>query len=159
MNRIFALLVCVLFSASAHAGAWGEGSFENDASLDWVSECTGSAGAKLVSGTLNAALKAEYLEAPEGSAAVAAAEIVAAARGKPSPDFPKELAVWLARQPKAQLAGLAPLARQALRKVLDPKSSELQQLWAEGKKNRWELRIAELEARLGGQDNSRAERR
>jgi hypothetical protein len=149
MNRIYALLVCILVSASAHAGAWGEGSFENDASLDWVSECTKSAGAKLVSGTLNAALKAEYLEAPEGSAAVAAAEVVAAARGKPSPDFPKELAVWLERQPKAQLAGLATLARQALRKVREPKTSELKQLWSEGAKNRWDLRIAELAARVG----------
>jgi hypothetical protein len=149
MNRICALLVCILFSASAHAGAWGEGSFENDASLDWVSECTRSAGAKLVSATLNAALKAEYLEAPEGSAAVAAAEVVAAARGKPSPDFPKELTVWLERQPKAQLAGLAVLARKALRKVREPKSSELKQLGSESAKNRWDTRIAELAARVG----------
>lgn len=149
MNRLLLLLLCVLFSASAHAGAWSEGSFENDDALDWVTECTQGAGTTAVSKALSAAVKAKYLEAPEASAAVAAAEVVAAARGKPNPSLPKELAAWIERQPKAQLASLAPLARQALKKVLDPQDSELKRIWAEGKGNRWESRMAELDARLG----------
>lgn len=147
--RLGALFVLAFFSMSAMAGAWGDGSFENDDALDWVVECTQSAGPQVVAATLNGAIKAKYLEAPEGAAAVAAAELVAAARGKPSPNLPIELAAWLQRQPKAQLASLAPLARQALGKVLNPEASELRQLWSGDKKDRWESRIAELEARLG----------
>ena len=128
----------------------GEGNFENDDALDWIGQCTQSTGTKVVSATLTAALKAQYIEAPEGSAAVAAAEVVAAARGKPNPDLPKELRSWLERQPKTELAALSSLAKQVLRKVRDPKASELRQLWSEGKSNRWESRIAELEARIGG---------
>jgi len=150
MHRIATLLIALIFPMSAWAGAWGEGSFENDDALDWIGQCTQSTGTKVVSTTLTAALKAQYIEAPEGSAAVAAAEVVAAAQGKPNPGIPKELRAWLERQPKAELAALSSLARQVLRKVRDPKASELKQLWSEGKSNRWESRIAELEARIGG---------
>lgn len=148
MYRLISLLLSLFLSASAVAGAWGEGSFENDDALDWTSECAHSSGAKMVHATLNSAVKAKYLEAPEASAAVAAAEVIAAAKGKPSAKLPKELEAWLGRQSKTALANLAPLARQVLKKVLDPKSSELRQLWSEGKKNHWESSITELEARL-----------
>lgn len=132
------------------AGAWGEGSFENDDALDWVSQCTQSAGTKVLAATLTSALKAKYLEAPDGSAAVAAAEVVAATQGRADPALPKELRSWLERQPKAEFAALLPMARQVLKKVRNPKESELALLWSEGKGIRWESRIAELEARLGG---------
>jgi len=148
MSRLIALLLFLALSTSAIAGAWGEGSFENDDALDWTGECSQSIGTKLVATTLNAAVKARYLEAPEASAAVAAAEVVAAARGKPSAKLPKQLSAWLDRQSKAELASLASIARQALRKVRDPKSSELKQLWSEGKKNGWDSNVGELEARL-----------
>jgi hypothetical protein len=150
MHRITTLLIALIFPLSALAGAWGDGSFENDDALDWVGQCTQSTGTKVVSTALTAALKAQYLEAPEGSAAVAAAEVVAAAQGKANPSLPKELRAWLERQPKTELAALSSLARQVLRKIRDPKASELKQLWSEGKSNRWESRIAELEARIGG---------
>lgn len=149
MRQITAFVLSLLFSLVALAGAWGEGSFENDDAMDWVRECTRSIGAKQVVSSLNNAIKAKYLEAPDGSAAVAAAEVVAAAKGKPSAAIPKELSRWLENQSKQEMQALAPLAAQALRKVRDAKSSELKQLWAESKANNWEQRVAELEARLG----------
>jgi hypothetical protein len=149
MHRIIALLVSLILSSSAMAGAWGEGSFENDDALDWVSQCTQSTGTKVVAATLTSALNAKYLEAPEGSAAVAAAEVVAAAQGRASSTLPKELRVWLERQSKTEIAALSSMAIQALKKVRNPKSSELKQLWSEGKSKQWESRIAELETRLG----------
>jgi Domain of unknown function (DUF4259) len=154
MNRIIPLLfvsLLSLLSFSAIAGVSGEGSFENDDAVDWISECIQTVGGKMIVEAFNAANEAKYLEAPDGAAAVVAAEIVAAAQGKASPNFPKDLATWLERQPRLQIAALSPLALQALKKVRDPKSSELKQLWSEGKKNSWEQKILELERRLGGQ--------
>lgn len=133
----------------AHAGAWGEGSFENDDALDWVAKCTRSNSVATIQAALNAALRGKTLEAAEGSAAVAATEVVAAALGKPSPKLPPKLREWIQRQPPEQIARLAPLARKALVRVRDPKLSELGQLWAEGEPNKWLDVIGELESRLG----------
>nr|GFD58611.1 hypothetical protein [Tanacetum cinerariifolium] len=69
----------------------------------------------------------EYIEVDEASAALAAAEIVAAKIGKPTPDFPEALQQVL---PGVQLLGsLQKLARKAVKQVV--KESELQELWAE----------------------------
>ena len=148
MKRIATALAAISVSVSALAGAWGDGSFENDDALDWVSQCTQSACVDTISATLNNAIKAKFIEAPEGAAVVAASEVIAAASGKPSPSLPPELSSWLKKQPSAKLVELAPKARQALARVKDPKASELKQLWSEGKKNEWAKRIHELEARL-----------
>ncbi len=149
MKSIFILLLTFFIAAAANAGAWGEGSFENDDALDWVAECTRSNGINAVVLTFDAALQATYIEAPEGAAAVAAAEVVAAALGKPSKDLPAGLQAWLRRQHPRQLARLAPTAKKALARVQDPKVSELRQLWSEEKSSKWTAVIAGLEARLG----------
>jgi Domain of unknown function (DUF4259) len=154
MYRIITLLfasLLSLLSLAAIAGARGEGSFENDDAVDWIAECIQTVGGKMIVEAFTTANDAKYLEAPDGAAAVVAAEIVAAAQGKASPSFPKGLAAWLAQQPRLQIAALTPLAMQALKKVRDPKASELKQLWSEGKKNTWEQKILELERRIGGQ--------
>ncbi len=148
MKRIATSLAAIAVSVSALAGAWGDGSFENDDALDWVSQCTQSACVDTISATLNNAINAKFIEASDGAAVVAASEVIAAASGKPSPSLPSELNKWLKKQPSAKLLELAPKARQALARVKDPKASELKQLWSEGKKNEWAKRIQELEARL-----------
>jgi hypothetical protein len=149
MKTIPLVLLTLLVSSFAHAGAWGESSFENDDALDWVAECTQSKGIAPVTRVLDKALKAEYIEAPEGSAAVVAAEVVAAALGKPSAKLPPELRAWIQRQQPDKLAQLAPIAKRVLVRIQDPKVSELQQLWSEGKQSKWPAAIAELSARLG----------
>ncbi|TFW33709.1 DUF4259 domain-containing protein [Massilia horti] len=148
MKKIFLALAAFLVCGVCLAGAWGPGSFENDDALDWVQQCIESKGAGVIASALQIGLKANPLEAPEGSMAVAAAEVVAAAKGKPSKEMPQELREWLARQPKEEIAKLAPLARKALLKIKDAKSSELSQLWSESPKKQWASAISELEARL-----------
>jgi hypothetical protein len=148
MKGIASLLASFVFAAAAQAGTWGDGSFENDDALDWVVDCTKANSIAPVRTALDAALRAKYLDASEGSAAVAAAEVVAAALGRPSPKLPSELNAWIQRQPTDQLARLAPLAQRALFRVKDPKVSELRQLWSEGKPNEWLAVIANLESRL-----------
>jgi len=144
------LVIAIVLGAgsSALAGAWGDGSFDNDDALDWAAACASSKSTSPVRDALEGALRGKYLEAPEGSAAVAAAEVVAAARGKANPKLPPELAAWIKRQPAQELSRLAPLAEKALTRVRDPKTSELRQLWDEGKPADWLRAIADLESRL-----------
>ncbi len=144
------LLILSLFVASlAYAGAWGEGSFENDDALDWVAECIRSRDTAPVRQALQVVLKVSYIEAPQASEAIAASEVVAASLGKPNPKLPPELRTWLQRQQLAQMSQLAPLAKKVLARIKDPKISELWQLWSGGKPNKWPSVVSELETRLG----------
>jgi hypothetical protein len=143
------LIILSLFVATwAYAGAWGDGSFENDDALDWVAECTRSRDIIPVRRALESVLNVSYIEAPQASEAIAASEVVAASLGKPSPKLPPELKTWLRHQRLAQISQLAPLAKKALARIRDPKISELWQLWSEGKLNKWPSVISELEKRL-----------
>lgn len=83
--RIAVGLVMTALSGSASAGAWGSGSFENDDALDLSTNLAQQPDTALVYQTLRGAVRdrTAYLEAPDGSAAVAAAEVVAALKGHP----------------------------------------------------------------------------
>jgi hypothetical protein len=143
------LALCLGVSPSVRAGAWGTGSFDNDDALDWAAQCARSRDSKLVSAALNTVLKSDYLEAPEASAAVAAAEVVAAALGRASPKLPKELAVWVSSQPNDSFTKLAPIAHKAVTRVLRGPKSELQELWKDSKDfSNWQKSMTELLARL-----------
>jgi hypothetical protein len=54
-------------------GAWGPGSFENDDALDWASEFNLNPRVAVLVETLRVVAEALYIEAPDGSAAIAAA--------------------------------------------------------------------------------------
>jgi hypothetical protein len=149
LKVLAAALALLASSTLALAGAWGEGSFENDAAMDWAADCAKSSSTTCVRSALESALAGTTLEAPEASVAVAAAEVVAAALGRPGPDLPPELKAWIDRRAPGELARLAPAARKALARVRDPSVSELHQLWSQGKPNGWALAVAYLEARLG----------
>lgn len=148
MRSLLALVLFFFATTFAQAGAWGEGAFDNDDALDWVAQCIRSKDITPVSRALQVVLGAEYIEAPEGSVAVAAAEVVAASLGKPNAKLPPELQSWVRRQPTGALERLAPLARQAVERIQDPKTSELRQLWSEGKANNWRSGVTNLETRL-----------
>lgn len=147
-RRVF-MIFAVLAPVGAHAGAWGPGSFENDDALDWVIDCVRSNGPDLVAGALNQAVSARYLEAPEGSFAVAAAEVVAAARGKPTEKLPIELRSWLRKQPAGGIAKLGPLAIQAMERTGTAQSSELADLWRQSSSySTWQRGLRDLVKRL-----------
>ena len=148
MRRLLVTGLCVLLPLLAHAGAWGSGSFENDDALDWIGDCADGRADASVSAAFAAVLSGDYIQAPEGSAAVAAAEVLASAVGKPPSDPPTELAACVKRLRAENVRTLAATARQALARVLDPKISELSQLWAEAESEAWRRKIADLQARL-----------
>lgn len=143
-----ALLGALWLIGTAVAGVWGDGSFENDDARDWASDCVQSNSIEPVADALQAVLGADFIKTAEGSAAVAAAEVVAAALGKPSRALPPELQAWVQRQSAEQLRQLAPTARKALARVLDPRVSQLRRIWSGGRANEWSKHMADLEARL-----------
>lgn len=150
MKRLAVALTFALAFTGAYAGAWGDGSFDNDDAMDWVGECIQAASPGLVKSAFDRVLGPDVVEAPDASAAIAAAEVVAAALGKPSPSLPANLKAWLAGQPRAQIAAQAVLAERALTKIEDARHSELRQLWSEGKSNQWLNKVQELKSRVGG---------
>lgn len=135
-------------SFSAIAGAWGEGSFDNDDAQDWLIECSRSIGAGTIAEAINAALRPGYLEADAGSVAVAAAEVIASADGKGPATTGADAAPCLAKTRTPEVRALASRARQAITRVSDTSSSELAQQWSAGKSNRWSAGISQLATRL-----------
>lgn len=127
-------------------GAWGFLPFENDDALDWLDDLHDGAGAETVRGAW-AGIDAGYVEAPEGSVAVAAAEITAASQGNPPEDLPVDVADWVT----AHGAELGPEdVERALRAVerVTGEDSELAQLWDEAREPKWRESVGELANRL-----------
>ena len=142
------LLVLCALSGPAFAGAWGEGSFDNDDALDWATACSATKSVGPVRQALQRALAEKFLQLPDGASTIAAAEVVAAAKGRPNPKLPADLAAWTKRQPATALVQMAPLASRALARVRDAKVSELRQSWDEVGAKKWFGAVAELESRL-----------
>jgi Domain of unknown function (DUF4259) len=130
-------------------GAWGHRSFENDSALDWMGDLE-DGGASLVGEALDAVADASddtYLEVDECSAALAAAELVAAALGHGEGRLTEEGVAWLQRHREEARAIGATRARQAVERVYE--SSELRELWDEnGNDTEWHADVRELLKRL-----------
>jgi hypothetical protein len=130
-------------------GAWGPGSFENDSAMDWLSDL-GAGEVEIVRETLARAADAEdddYVDVDDASAALAAAEMVAAALGKGDERLNDEAVDGVAGYRKLIEAPDLGLARRAVERVLA--SSEVQQLWDEGgTENEWRTHVRELLRRL-----------
>lgn len=128
-------------------GAWADGPFDNDDALDFVDDLAEAPDWRTVVRMIDhVAKQAGYLEAPEGSIAVAAAAIVAAAVGDATilPDNHRQLKAALGAPPEGAVA----LARAALARVVAP-ASELDELWQGGDDHdTWLTQIAALQTTL-----------
>ncbi len=130
-------------------GAWGHGSFANDSALDWLGDlCEGDP--SLVRSALEAVADVdadEYLEVNECCAALAAAELVAAALGKGDDRLDAGAASWLQEHRAAVQAVDTKLAHRAVERVFG--KSELRELWDEGGPDtEWHTDVRELLIRL-----------
>jgi hypothetical protein len=148
MKRLAVAFTFALALTGAHAGAWSDGSFDNDDAMDWVNDCVHATSPEVVKAAFDRVLNAEVVEAPDASAAIAAAEVVAASLGKPNPAIPANLKSCLAGQQTAQVAAQAALAERALTKIEDTNHSELRQLWSEDKANNWLAKAQALQSRI-----------
>jgi hypothetical protein len=80
-------------------GAWGVGTFENDDACDFAAEVAKSSNLSKMEDALDRVLKAgnEYIEAPEATEALAAAEIVTrlAGRAGEKTAYTEEIDKWV----------------------------------------------------------------
>lgn len=136
-------------------GTWDPSVFGNDEAADWGGELAENGSVKAVEQLLSTIAGyplTEYLEGGTGASALAAAEVVAAALGRPTVETPynKEVLDWAARHP--ELADLQQLAQRAAERVRTPES-ELIELWDEDgvdvrDREEWQNSIADLVTRL-----------
>jgi hypothetical protein len=130
-------------------GAWGIGPFENDDALDFIAELKAEGVPVVRAAVEEVALLAPdgYLEASSCSRAIAAAEVLAGARGRPAPDLPPEITDWLSTDPRVD-ESLVPPAAVAMTRILE--GSELKELWESSTDGpAWERRVADVRERLG----------
>jgi hypothetical protein len=131
-------------------GAWGPGSFQNDAALDWFEGEFAGGGAEVIVELLEEVAQADEIDADLGSAAVAAAECVAIAFGNPSSELEDDMRVSVGEHAEeiTNTDDITELAQRALAAVAE-EGSELAQLWAESEgADDWEAALSDLEGRL-----------
>lgn len=128
-------------------GAWAYGSFENDDAMDWVGELADADGTEPIMKAFDTVLKSkDYLEAPEASMGLAAAEVVAALRGKPIATLPEEVTAWVESKTSPKTT-LIEKARLVVERIL--KDSELKDLWSESEDSaKWRQEVESLLQRL-----------
>jgi hypothetical protein len=132
-------------------GAWGFGSFDNDDAADFLADVTESGDLSLIREVLdNVLTSTEYVEAPDASQAIAAAEILAFAIGRPTPAAQQEQALeqWISRLRPSVEPALVTQARDALVRILAP-NSELRELWEDADEfSDWRATVDELARQL-----------
>ena len=129
-------------------GASGPGSFENDDVMDWVAELESYSDDSPIVDALSTVIDqaGDYLEAPDCSNAIAAAEVVAAQLGHPHEDCPEGIEVWVEGHPAPSATRIAQ-ARQTIEVILA--ESELKELWKDsGGLEEWQGAMEELLSRL-----------
>ncbi len=139
-------------------GTWGFGSFENDTALDWIGEfgdnpsvneliaaMTGVLGEQV---TPSKMAMMEYLDDEDACPiAVAAAEVVAAMRGRPHPEFSEELKPWVEAN---KSAATAQMTETALRAIQAARTNEifLSCFCDDEDVSQWQSELDELVGRL-----------
>lgn len=128
-------------------GTYGVDPFDNDTAADWIGMLIKQGTAKDVRRALERVVRLrDYVEADAAQEALAAAEVVAAARGYPG----NEAATGKVARRMPMLIDDAPLALAAIAAVANPESSELYNLFDGPNLDEWRDTIDDLRRRLGG---------
>ena len=128
-------------------GAWGTGAFDNDDASDWVDELE-DGGIDAIESALDDAVRSSDLSAPTDVNAIAAAEVVAAAIGRPLPGLREDIAALVAHVAPSVTPEHTARARTAVERVLN--ASELAELWAEADNgDEWRGLVQDLIAEIG----------
>lgn len=111
-------------------GAWASSAFDNDDAWDWLATLSANTGWPVIERAFAAVLVDEegVRDADVCNVALIAAEVVAAALGRPHADLPAEIVSWLRAVPAVH-PGLPAVAREAIEVIRT--DSELRDLWAE----------------------------
>jgi hypothetical protein len=133
-------------------GAWSHESFGNDDACDFAATITETDDLSAVDEILESVMQvgSGYLEAPEASQAIAAAEAVARLQGNWGlrDAYSEDLDAWVERVKIVPSKELALKAKRALERIIT-EPSELLELWQEGDESeKWVDAVRELERRL-----------
>jgi hypothetical protein len=124
-------------------GAWGSGTFENDTAEDWMDLLIASDGPEPIHDAFS---EWDADESDSCCIALAAAEVIAAAAGRPADDLPDEIREWLDEHDFQPEETLITQARDITAATL--KESELAELCAESEDDDWSRVIQGLIDRL-----------
>lgn len=135
-------------------GTWGSDSFENDEALDWVGDFCDAPAKELVLNALSRVAEMDFFDCLEASVCnvgIAAAEVVAALKGAPNPNFPDEAMACLSRRTIVADSSLVHIALKAVERIkID---SELKEVWDESENpDEWYSAVGNLEVRLKESD-------
>ena len=126
---------------------WGTGSFENEDAQNFLAVLSSKEPADLKSILARAGDQVDYMDAAESSIVIAAAEVVAAAKGNPPQTVPSQIAAWIGQFEGAPSAEMSQLAGRAVDRVRT--NSELKDLWHEAEGlNEWSAGLRDLQERL-----------
>jgi len=127
---------------------WGTGIFENDDALDWVYDLADSGTLARVVSALDVVLKNkdDDLEVADCRIGLAAAEIIAAMTGDPSPQLPEEAEEWIGEK-ILENERLREKAQQVVHVI--QKNSELRDKWEKSTNfPQWQATLNDLQKRL-----------
>lgn len=129
---------------------WDVSVFGNDQAQDWLEKLLSGDSSSDIFRALVTVAKApdsEFLQASDCEIALAAAELVAAARGKPLAALPDDVDEWLAHQKFVAGTEIVFIALRVVRRI--GANSELKDLWADTSSSReWMATLQDLLKRL-----------
>jgi Domain of unknown function (DUF4259) len=130
-------------------GAWGVLAFDNDDANDWAYGLEKTSDLSLVVSTFAQVDEEDYLEAPAGSEALAACEVLARLLGRPGYQnaYTERVDQWVKQHPEKPSPALLGRASAVIDRVLADKS-ELRELWDEGDSEEWLQAVEDLRGRV-----------
>ena len=130
-------------------GAWDATSFGNDTANDWAYDLEECKDLSHIEATLQKVIDvgSNYIEARDAEEAIAAAEVIAWLRGRPTPmnAYTEKIAAWVAAHPINPPTELIQKTLRALDRIRSD-ASELLELW-EGNSD-WNESVSNLRVRL-----------
>jgi hypothetical protein len=132
-------------------GAWAAHSFGNEEALDWLNDLFDERDIYFIHNTLEIIAEFPPEDKPEAwdcCCAIAASEMVAAASGKPSSEFPQAAKEWLDAYGFQADDEALELARKAVDRVQT--NSRLKEHWEKSSRSaEWYHCLSDLRTRLG----------
>lgn len=131
-------------------GDWDVGAFDNDTARQWLRDLLdGESTAPIFRALVTIAKlpKTGYLQAPDCECAIAAAELVVSARGRPPASMPQEASDWLDVRKFVAGTEVVNMALSVIERILA--GSELKELWSDTDSSKdWLSSVNDLQKRL-----------
>jgi hypothetical protein len=128
-------------------GAWSTEHFDNDTAMDWIYDFSLEPSVAVLETTFKQVItNSGYIESDDGAKVLAAAEVIAARKGKKSNAWPEDIPVFTDLRISDTVTANA---LKAIEKVCYGKESELRDLWQESDEfDKWLKAVEDVKRRL-----------